>query len=69
MVNGREQRRRTVRGCLNLTNGTAMAADFYERRLLVRYIQGELDIDQVCALLDMRTAFAIVAAVPHYQHF
>lgn len=50
------RRRYAVRGCLRVTRGTALAADFYETRLLVQYIQGRLTIDQVCALLDARPA-------------
>ena len=50
------RRRYVVRGCLRLTRGTALAADFYETRLLVHYIQGKLTIDQVCSLVDARPA-------------
>ena len=49
-----EARRRAVQGCLRATRGTVLAADFYEMRLLVHYIQGSLTIDQVCRLLDAR---------------
>lgn len=49
------QRRSLVRGCLRLTKGTALAADGYELRLLVRFIQGALTIDQVCSLVTKRT--------------
>ena len=49
------ERRRVVRGCLWLTRGTAIAADGYEIRLLVDFIQGRLTIDQVCRLTTDRT--------------
>ena len=48
------QRRHLVRACLHLTRGTTLAADCYEMRLLVQFIQGEWTIDQVCELLDAR---------------
>lgn len=48
------QRRRTVRGCLRATKGTTLAADCYELRLLVHFIQGKQTLDQVWALLDER---------------
>jgi hypothetical protein len=50
------QRRRVVRGCLRLTRGTSLAADLYEIRLLVQFIRGELAIEQVISLVDLRTA-------------
>ncbi len=46
------ERRRVVRACLRVTRGTACAADYYEVRLLVEFIQGRLTIDQVCNLTD-----------------
>jgi hypothetical protein len=46
------ERRRVVRGCLRFTRGTAVAADGYELRLLVQFIQGKLTIDQVISLVD-----------------
>ena len=49
-------RRRVVRACLWATRGTAAAADGYEVRLLVRFIQGELTIDQVCSMVSARPA-------------
>lgn len=48
------QRRRLVRVCLWITRGTACAADGYEVRLLVEFIQGRLTIDQVCSLTNER---------------
>lgn len=48
------QRRQLVRGCLRLTRETAWAADGYEVRLLVQFIQGELTINQVCGLVSKR---------------
>ena len=48
------QRRYLTRACLRLTRGTAIAADGYELRLLVQFIQGKLTIDQVCGLLEAR---------------
>ena len=59
MTDHDSQRRRAVKGCLSLTNGTSISANFYERRLLVHFIQGALTIDQVCALLDERASCAI----------
>lgn len=56
MINHEVQRRRAVQACLSVTKGTPIAADFYERRLLVQYIRGTLTIDQVCGLLDARIA-------------
>jgi hypothetical protein len=53
------ERRRVVRGCLRFTRGTAVAADGYELRLLVQFIQGELTIDQVISLVDGRTVRVI----------
>jgi hypothetical protein len=50
------QRRRLVRVCLWMTRGTALAADGYELRLLVQFIQGRLTIDQVCDLVDNQPA-------------
>lgn len=50
------RRRRAVHGCLQATKGTALAADYYELRLLVHYIRGELTIDHVCDLLDARAS-------------
>lgn len=48
------QRRRLVRACLWVTRGTACAANGYEVRLLVEFIQGRLTIDQVCSLTNER---------------
>lgn len=39
------ERRRITRMCLRLTRGTALAANCYELRLLVQFIQGKLTID------------------------
>jgi len=62
-------RRRVVRACLWVTRGTAIAADRDELRLLVRFIWGELTIDQVCDLANSRfvrptTAPMLRTAVP-----
>jgi len=51
-----QSRRRAVRGCLAVTKGTTLAADYYELRLLIHFIRGELSIDQVCSLLEVRAA-------------
>lgn len=53
------QRRRLVRACLWVTRGTAYAANGYEVRLLVDFIQGRLTIDQVCSLVDNRAAYLV----------
>lgn len=50
------QRRRLVQACLWVTRGTTIAADTYEVRLLVQFIQGRLTIDQVCSLTNERAA-------------
>lgn len=55
------ERRRVVRGCLRLTRGTAWAADGYQLRLLVQFIQGKLTIDQVCSLAPKRADLSLLA--------
>ncbi|WP_157886712.1 hypothetical protein [Hymenobacter sp. PAMC 26628] len=60
MIDSEAERRRVVCACLNVTKGTAIAADFYERRLLVQYVKGALTIEQVCSLLDRRPLPTIV---------
>lgn len=57
------QRRRAVQGCLRAMKGTTLAADCYEMRLLVQYIQGTQTIDQVCDRLDER---ALLPTAPGY---
>jgi hypothetical protein len=54
------QRRRLVRACLWVTRGTTIAADGYELRLLVDFIQGRLTIEQVCDLTNERAALSAI---------
>ena len=45
-------RRRLVAAALALTQGTTLAAGPYEQQLLTQFVQGQLTIEEVLALLE-----------------
>jgi hypothetical protein len=51
-----ERRRRAVRSLISFTRQTPLAAGRYERKLLSRFAEGELTIDEVLHRLEARTA-------------
>jgi hypothetical protein len=46
------ERRRLVGWAMRMTQNTSMAPNWYERKLLAKFVQGSLNIDQVIALLE-----------------
>jgi hypothetical protein len=46
------ERRRLVGWAMRMTQNTPIAASWHERKLLAKFVQGSLTIDQVIALLE-----------------